>query len=117
VTFDDAVQDLLTRCPGSRSVAIVAPDGIPVVVEPHAYEMETLGAELATIVKDMDSSGEELQHGRLQQFTVEAENAQVLLTTMTEGYFLLMVLDSDAVIGRARFACRVAGERLRSEFL
>lgn len=115
--FDEAVRDLLKKCPGSRGAAIVAPDGIPVVVEPAMYEMETLGAELANIVKEMDSSGEELHHGRLQQFTVDAENAQVLLTTMTEGYFILMVLESDAVIGRARFACRVAGERLRSEFL
>ncbi len=78
--------------------------------------METLGAELASIVKDMDQAGQELHHGRLQQFTVGTENAQVLLTTMTEGYFLLMVLDTDAVVGRARFACRVTGERLRSEF-
>lgn len=115
--FDVAVRELLEKCPGSRGAAIVAPDGMPVVVEPPRYDMETLGAELAGIVKDMDQSGQELHHGKLQQFTVGAENAQVLLTTMTEGYFLLMVLDSDAVIGRARFACRLAGERLRSEFI
>jgi predicted regulator of Ras-like GTPase activity (Roadblock/LC7/MglB family) len=114
--FDEAVRDLLQRCPGSRGAAIVAPDGIPVVVEPPMFEMETLGAELANIVKDMESSAEELHHGKLQQFTMDAENAQILLTTMTEGYFLLMVLESDAVIGRARFACRVTGEKLRSEF-
>ena len=115
--FDEAVQDLLTRCPGSRAAAIVAPDGIPVVAEPSISEMELLGAELANIVREMEQSGQELHHGRLQQFVVEAENAQVLLTTMSEGYFLLMLLDSDAIIGRAKFVCRVAGERLRSEFL
>jgi predicted regulator of Ras-like GTPase activity (Roadblock/LC7/MglB family) len=108
---------MMERCPGCRAAAIVDPDGIPVVVEPDAAEVETLGAELAALIRDIGEAGRELDHGQVLQFTVAAERARIVLTTMAAGYFLVMVLGPDGIVGRAQFVSRLTGERLHSEFI
>lgn len=117
MNFNQAIRELIERCPGCRAAAIVDPDGIPVVVEPDSIEVETLGAELAALIKEIDQAGRELEHGSVLQFTVAAENAKIVLTTMAAGYFLVIVLEPDGVAGRAQFLSRLTGERLHAEFI
>ncbi|MEN8165339.1 MAG: roadblock/LC7 domain-containing protein [Acidobacteriota bacterium] len=117
MTFEETVKDILQACPGANAVAIIDPDGIPVVVEPLKPEIEILGAEMASLVREMNQAGRELDHGALRQFSAAAERVQIVLTTMAAGYFLMVLLEPGAVTGRARMASRLAGERLHSEFI
>ncbi|MCD4750300.1 MAG: roadblock/LC7 domain-containing protein [Thermoanaerobaculales bacterium] len=117
MNFDDSVRDLLECCPGATVAAIVDPDGIPVVVYPFTPELETLGAELAAMIGEINAAGRELDHGAMRQFSVTTEKAQIVLTTMSGGYFLVLLLDCDAVTGKACFQSRLTGERLYSEFV
>ena len=117
MNFDEVVADLLERCPGARGAGIVDPDGIPVSVSSGHGDMEALGAEMAPILRGVDQAGREFQHGPLQQFSVFAEQAVVILTTISEGYFLLLVLDRQGLAGKGRFLSRLVGERLHSEFI
>jgi predicted regulator of Ras-like GTPase activity (Roadblock/LC7/MglB family) len=117
VNLDEAISTLVERCPGTRGAAIVDPDGIPVVASPRDASMEVLGAEFVTILREVDQAGREFRHGKLRQFSVFADEAIVIVTTMAAGYFLLLVLSSDAVAGRARFLSRLTGDRLYTEFV
>jgi len=117
VNLEETIKEILTACPGAQSVAIVDPDGIPVVIEPPRPEVEILGAEMAAMVRDLNEAGRELDHGALKQFSVAADRIQIVLTTMAAGYFLMVLMEPDAVTGRARLASRLAGERLHSEFM
>ena len=117
MTFQQNVEDILQACPGANAVAIVDPDGIPVIIEPHRPEVEVLGAEMATLVREINQAGHELDHGALRQFSAVTEKVQIVLTTMAAGYFLMVLLEPGAVSGRARLASRLAGERLHSEFI
>jgi predicted regulator of Ras-like GTPase activity (Roadblock/LC7/MglB family) len=117
VNFDDEMRELIERCPGARGAAIVDPDGIPVVVIPDEGALEALGTEFAAIVGGVDRAGREFHHGGLQQLSVYAENAVVILTSLAAGYFLVLVLDREGLGGKARFLSRLAGERLYSEFV
>ncbi|MFV2072843.1 MAG: roadblock/LC7 domain-containing protein [Thermoanaerobaculales bacterium] len=117
MNFDDSVKGLLERCPGARGAAIVDPDGIPVVVRPREGSLEALGAELATVVRDLSEAAREFHHGDLEQFSVYAEDAIIILTTMAAGYFLVLVLDRDGIAGKGRFLSRLTGARLYSEFI
>jgi predicted regulator of Ras-like GTPase activity (Roadblock/LC7/MglB family) len=117
VNFEESMQQLLDSCPGARGAAIVDPDGIPVVVTPREGSLETLGAELATILRDLAEAAREFQHGQLEQCSVFAENAIVVLTTIAAGYFLVLVLGRDEIAGRGRFVSRLARARLYSEFI
>jgi len=117
VNLDDVLRGLLERCPGARGAAIVDPDGIPVVAAPPDASVELLGAELGRILGEVRDAGREFRHGALKHFSVYAEEAIVLLTVLSGGYFLLLLLEPDALVGRARFQSRLTGEALHSEFI
>ena len=117
MSFESAVSDLLSRCPGARGAAIVDPDGIPVAVTPGSPELDALSAEMANILRGVDQAGREFQHGSLEQFSVCAQSAVVILTTINAGYFLLLLLDRGALASKGRFLSRLVGERLYSEFI
>lgn len=111
------LQNLLERCPDAESVALMDPDGIKVVVEPQDYDVELLGAEMASIVGEMEHASHELQHGVLRQLEVATDSRKLLLTTIVEGYFLLLFMKAQAIGGRGKFYSRVAREALYSEFI
>jgi len=117
VSFEESMRELLESCPGARGAAIVAPDGIPVVVSPEDGSLEVLGAELATILHDLAEAARELQHGQLEQCSVFAEDAVIILTTIAAGYFLVLVVSRDGLVGKGRFLSRLARARLHSEFI
>ncbi len=117
MNFDQAVADLIDGCPGACGAAIVDPDGIPVAARPRGAALEVLAAEFASIVRNVGEAGRELSHGGLRQLWVSAEAAEVVVTCMGGGYFLLLLLDPDALTGRGRFQSRLLGERLYAEFL
>ena len=117
MNFEQPIQQLLEDCPGARGAAIVDPDGIPVVVSPDDATLETLGAELATIVRDLVDAGREFHHGDLEQLAVFAEDAVIILTTIAAGYFLVLVLSRDGLTGKGRFLSRLVRTRLYSEFI
>ncbi len=111
------LQKLLQGCPEAEAAALMDPDGIPVLVEPRSYDVEVLGAEMASMVREMEDASRELQHGKLRQLEVCTDSRMLLLTTIVEGYFLLIFLEAQAVAGRAKFYSRVAREALYSEFI
>ena len=117
MTFEESMNELLESCPGARGAAIVDPDGIPVVVSPEDGSLEVLGAELATILHDLAVAARELQHGQLEQCSVFAEDAVIILTTIAAGYFLVLVVGREGLAGKGRFLSRLVRARLYSEFI
>ena len=117
MSFEESMKELLESCPGARGAAIVDPDGIPVVVSPEDGSLEILGAELATILHDLAEAARELQHGQLEQCSVFAEDAIIVLTTIAAGYFLVLVVSRDGLAGKGRFLSRLVRARLYSEFI
>ena len=117
MSFEESMKVLLESCPGARGAAIVDPDGIPVVVNPEDGSLEVLGAELATILHDLAEAARELKHGQLEQCSVFAEDAVIILTTIAAGYFLVLVINRDGFAGKGRFLSRITRSRLYSEFI
>lgn len=117
MSFEQPLTDLVDRCPGATGVAIVDGDGIQVAVVPPESSLEALGAELATVVREVEQAGRELKHGALRQFSVQAEKSVIILTTLAAGYFLVLMLSPDGLVGKARFLSRLTGQRLYSEFI
>ena len=117
MNFSEAMENLLARVPGARGAAIVDPDGSAVVVTPDEGTLAALGTEFAGIVGGVERTGREFHHGGLQQLSIYAEHAVVVLTALAAGYFLVLVLNRDGLVGKGRFLSRLTGERLYSEFV
>lgn len=117
MNFETTVAEIIERCPGAQAGAIVDPDGIPVVNVPDRGTLEEAGAEFSTILRDVSEAERELHHGELVQFTVHAEEGTLVLTLIGGGYFLLLQLTPEGLVGKARFLSRLAAVRLYSEFV
>ncbi len=117
MNFETTVAAIIEQCPGALSGAIVDPDGIPVVNVPERGALEEVGAEFSTILRNVSEAERELHHGELVQFTVHAREADLVLTLIGGGYFLLLHLETGGHVGKARFLSRLAAVRLYSEFV
>jgi len=117
MTFEGALAEI-RRCEGVSLTAIADRDGIPVTSwGRRPDDVEEWIAEYSTFLREVTSANRELQLGELEQISVAAEHDVVLITSIAAGYFLLVVVERDGNPGRARFACRTAAFRLRSEFV
>jgi len=117
MSFHAVVSQIVASCRGVVGGAVVDPDGIPVVMVSRNESMEEIGAEVAAILSEMSQAERELQHGEIQQLTVETGNTATVVTLIDEGYFILLQMESGGLLGKARFLSRVAAERLRADFV
>ncbi|MBI4917995.1 MAG: roadblock/LC7 domain-containing protein [Acidobacteria bacterium] len=105
-------------CDGVVATAIADRDGIPVESwGRNPREIEDIIAEYSTFLRDIASANRELQLGELEQLAVAGNKRLVLVTTITEEYFLMTVVERNGNTGKARFASRLAAARLRQEFV
>jgi predicted regulator of Ras-like GTPase activity (Roadblock/LC7/MglB family) len=117
MTFAEALTGV-RECPGVIATAIADRDGIPVEsFGGNRDQVEEVVAEFSTFLREVSSANRELQLGELEQVALAGTKRMVVLTTITEEYFLMTVVERDGNPGRARFASRLAAFRLRREFL
>lgn len=117
MSFGEALTDL-RECPGVLSTAISDTDGIPVESWGGSKtDIEEMLAEYSTFLREVTSANRELQLGGLDQIMITAKKRVVLVTAITDLYFLITVVERDGNSGKARFASRLAAHRLRHEFI
>lgn len=117
MTFAEALTGV-RECSGVIATAIADRDGIPVeTFGGDRDQVEEVVAEFSTFLREVASANRELQLGSLEQIAVAGANRIVVLTTITDEYFLMTVVERDGNPGKARFASRLAAFRLRREFL
>ena len=94
-------------------VALVGMDGI--VVEEHKrdglLDLHSLGAEVSTLMRHVDSMGEGSQFGEMQEISAQADHGTILIRKINSEYFLLLAISAGGNFGKARFLLRreVAG--------
>ena len=108
--FADRLEAVASRLEGAKLVSLVAVDGLP--VESHGeigdLDLEALAAELLAQVHTIGENHRELDMGRVDEFSVTTDSHTAMLGRVTDGYFLLLLLDRTASLGRARFELRRA---------
>lgn len=116
--FAEALKAVAAKVPEMQVVMIMGTDGIPIeklVVKPDP-NLEAVAAEYTTLLRASVSAASDTGLGELQELSVVTERMTALLVAITSEYFLFAALAPGAVVGRARFALRVAGMSLEREF-
>jgi predicted regulator of Ras-like GTPase activity (Roadblock/LC7/MglB family) len=119
VAFAKALEIAAARVPEMRVVMIIGTDGIPIerlVLQPDP-NLETIAAEYTTLLRSSLAAASDTGLGELQELSIVTENMTTLIVGITRDYFLFSVLAPGALMGRARFALRIAGAGLQREFL
>lgn len=116
--FADTLQQVAARVPETQLLIVMGTDGIPIeklVVRPAA-NLEAVAAEYTSLLKSGVAVAGDTGLGQLLELSVVTEKMTALLVAITPEYFLFAGLDPGALMGRARFALRVAGLALEREF-
>lgn len=111
--FGKRLEDLATRLEGLAFASLVASDGIRVesyaATEDFAgLDTDNLAVELLTQLRAISRNHAELGLGEVFEFMLETERYCVMLGRVAPGYYLMLVLEKGASIGRARFELRRA---------
>ena len=117
-SFSDALRAVAVRVPEAEAIMIIGTDGIPIeklMLRPDP-NLEAVAAEHTTLLRASMSAAADTGLGGLQELAITTEWMTTLLVAITADYFLFASLAPGAVVGRARFALRLAGLALRREF-
>ena len=117
-SFSDVLHSVAARVPETETLMIIGTDGIPIerlLLRPDP-NMEAIAAELTTLLRATVGAADDTGLGALQELAVTTERMTTLLVAITPEYFLFASLRPGAVMGRARFALRLAGLALLREF-
>jgi len=116
--FSEALRAVAGRIPEVEVLMIIGTDGIPVerlLVRVDANS-DVVAAELTALLRASLSASRDTGLGMLRELTVVTERTTTLLVSITPDYFLFASLAPGAIVGRARFALRLAGLALLREF-
>jgi predicted regulator of Ras-like GTPase activity (Roadblock/LC7/MglB family) len=117
-TFGDVLRAVAARVPETEVLMIIGTDGIPIerlLVRPDP-NVEAVAAELTTLLRATVTAADDTGLGMLQELAVTTARMTTMLVAITPEYFLFASLSPGAVMGRARFALRLAGLALLREF-
>lgn len=109
MSFEERLEQLRSRVDGAVAACIVADDGILVdAAGGDDVDLEAIAAELVTHVRNLGSGQRGLGLGSVREMAFRAERYTILLGSLPEDHYLVMVLSGDAPQGRARFEVRRA---------
>ena len=108
--FVERLEQVADRIAGTVALALVARDGIPVesIRRGENVDLDLLAAELMSQVRAVSQNHRELAVGRVRQLSVTTDRLTLMVSSVTDDYYLMLVLDSDDHVGRARFELRRA---------
>jgi len=116
--FGDALKQVALKVPESQVLMVMGTDGIPIerlVIHAEA-NLEAVAAEYTSLLRASLSAAADTGLGSLQELAIHTEHLTALMVSITPDYFLFAALQPGAVVGRARFALKMAGLALEKEF-
>lgn len=115
--FLEHLSKIGNRIQGAVALSLIGEDGIPVesINSNPNLDLEVLAAELIAQVKTMHASYSELAAGGFRQCSITTDRMTLVVSSLGQGYYLLLVLDREASIGQARFELRRARLLLEPE--
>ena len=116
--FGEALRKVAARVPETQMLVVMATDGIPIeklVVRPDP-NLEAVAAEYTTLLRASANTASDTGLGNLRELAVVTEKMTAVIVAITGEYFLFASLAPDVLLGRARFALRLATLALEKEF-
>lgn len=108
--FLERLGKVIKRIDGALALSLVDGDGIPIeaVNSRPEIDLEALAAESVAQLRKVATVDSELAAGPLKHYCVTTASQTLMVSSVAEGYCLLLVLDQGSNLGRARYELRRA---------
>jgi predicted regulator of Ras-like GTPase activity (Roadblock/LC7/MglB family) len=113
----EALEGVRARVGGVRVALLVGLDGVVVARSSESAPIadELLAASFADLLRRADASARDSDLGPADELTLGAPHARVVVRKLSAEYALVVLLEPDALVGRARHELRLAAERIAPE--
>ena len=120
--FRESLQRMVDRLSGGVAGILIGFDGIS--VESYTKEgddgagnldIQVVGMELAHAVAQMRKAVEHLDVGGLGELTLKADKLVVLVTVLSDEYFVACAVKPEANFGKARYLMRLLAPQIQAE--
>lgn len=115
--FLEKLNTVSSRISGSLALSLVDRDGITVesVSSEPSLDLEALAAEMVAQHRAMTENHRELSGGKVHLLSVTTSRVTLMVSSVTQDYYLLLVLSHEGSQGQARFELRRAELLLADE--
>jgi predicted regulator of Ras-like GTPase activity (Roadblock/LC7/MglB family) len=121
MVFSDLLKHIVGRVDGAIGALIMGLDGIAIeqqINDADRYDnrLSMIAAAYATLLRNSMRTSSDVGVGQLQEMTVLSGNMMLVIKLINPEYFLLVALEANGNVGRARFELRKAQLLLEEEF-
>lgn len=113
------LEGLVERVPGARAAVLADGEGESVAAytagEGTDYDIKFIGAHHGIILNRARRLLGQLQLGETRELTFVQDQFQVLTAAVNHDYYVVLTLDSQTALGRARYELRQALAQLKKE--
>jgi predicted regulator of Ras-like GTPase activity (Roadblock/LC7/MglB family) len=122
--FRESLQRMVDRLGGGVAGILIGFDGISVESytkedendeEGAGLDIQVVGMELAHAVAQMRKAVEHLDVGGLSELTLKADKLVVLVTVLSDEYFVACAVKPEANFGKARYLMRLLAPQIQAE--
>ncbi|MDY0211464.1 MAG: roadblock/LC7 domain-containing protein [Desulfuromonadaceae bacterium] len=116
--FKPILQTILDESSGALGVFLLGDDGI--IIEQVRTNLDTaddqlaLVVELAAGIKNIRQTAEVLEAGALNEVVVHYENLSLLVHVLNDEYFVVLLLEPNALSGKGSYLLKREARRLRA---
>jgi predicted regulator of Ras-like GTPase activity (Roadblock/LC7/MglB family) len=114
----DKLRELVEQVDGSQAAILVDEDGLTVDSFRPAesdIDSEALSAECNTVVARARDAAERLEFGAVGEMTMSTDQYHLLCCFVRGGYYLILVLGRNSILGKGRFHLQRIAFLLRPE--
>jgi predicted regulator of Ras-like GTPase activity (Roadblock/LC7/MglB family) len=123
MSFASILQEIVDECGGGLAAALMGGDGIPIEEveadgvggEALREGVDVLGVEFGRILDEMRKASDSVGGGILEEASVRLSNFWVLIRVVDEETYLVLAIEPDGNVGKARFLMRRQMMALRDE--
>ncbi len=116
--FTEFLKDLVDSVDGAVGAVIMGMDGI--AVDEYGGRADTdlqlIGTELSSLVKDMKRASTSMDSGSVGEALFVTEKRILIVRTINEEYFTVLVLNGKGNLGKGRFKLRIMVPKIAKEF-
>ncbi len=104
--FNQTLEKIVSNCAGGVGAVLMGYDGIGIeqfTADESSLDLNLVGIEYSNVTKEIRNAVEVLKLGDLQEMTVKTEHYYVIIRSLTEDYFVALVLRRSGNFGQGRY--------------
>ena len=104
--FKAVLENIVTSCTGGVGAVLMGYDGIGIdqfSIEGNSLDLNLVGIEYSNVTKEIRKAAEVLSVGALQEVSIKTELYYVIIHSLTDEYFVALMIERHGNYGQGRF--------------